>query len=130
MNSFKLFVMMAILLIQTTYARDYIIYSISQNISMGFENEVIKKNFYLNMGNNQGLRNGTIVDVFRSISRIDPYASKKRYNYSVKIGELKVLHSEEQSSIASLNKLNINKGDPLFDIENLMIGDKVKVKVE
>lgn len=118
------------LTISYAYPRDYIVYSIVQSVPMGHKNEVVKKNYYLNMGNNQGIQKGTVIDVFRSLSRVDPYASKKRYNYNIKVGELKILHSEEQSSIAKLNKLLIQEDVPLFDIDGIMIGDKVKASVK
>ena len=114
-----------------TYAKDFIIYSIVKNIPMGHENEVVQKNFYVNIGSKQGIEPGNKLDVYRTNSRLDPNTSKKRYNYSVKIGTLNVLHSEDNSAIANLDELNIGKaGTPLFEIENLMIGDKVEVKVK
>lgn len=111
------------------FAREYIIFSIVQSVPMGNPNETIKKNYYLNMGQKQGIQPGTVLDVYRSISRSDPYETKKRYQYKVKIGELKVLHSEDESSIGSLVKVMNDKDQPLFEIENFMIGDNVSVKV-
>ena len=112
------------------FTRDYIIYSVAQELPMGIENEHIKKNYYINMGNNQGLEQGTVLDVFRIISRLDPYETKKRYNYKVKIGEVEVLHSEDESSITTLKMINDSATSPMFDIPALMVGDKVNVKVK
>jgi hypothetical protein len=112
------------------FARDYIIYSIVQDVPMGTENEIVKKNFYVNMGSKQGVKKGTQLDVFRTISRLDPYETKKRYNYKVKIGELKVLHTEDNTAIGALNKLSMAEDVPLFDINNFMIGDKVNVHIK
>ena len=89
-----------------------------------------KKNFYINMGIQQGIKEGSLLDVYRVISRLDPYENKKRYNYKVKIGEVKILHVEEQSSIASTITLNTGEAHPLFEIKNLMIGDHVDVKLK
>lgn len=111
------------------FAREFIIYSISQNIPMGNENEEIKKNYYVNIGGNQGVRKGDVLDVYRGISRLDPYKTKKRYHHNVKIGELLVLHSEEEIAITKRSKLELGDKAPLFEIEGLMIGDNVKVKI-
>ena len=112
------------------FARDYIIYSIAQDIPMGHEDEVIQKNYYVNMGTKQGLQQGTVLDVFRIISRLDPYETKKRYNYKVKIGELEVIHSEENSAITNLKDFNdSSKKGLFFDVQGLMIGDHIGVKV-
>lgn len=110
-----------------SFARDYIIYSIVQELPMGEPNEVVKKNYYINMGKQQGVAKGTTLDVYRNISRIDPYATKKRYNYKVKVGQLKVVHTEDNAAIGSLEKIQNAEDDALVEIENLMIGDEVSV---
>jgi len=128
----KIILQVLFLSLLNTYAtaKEFQIYSIVQDIPMGEENEIIKKNFYVNIGKNQGISSDTVLDVYRSISRLDPYETKKRFNYKVKIGELRVIHSEESVSIANLKELNNSNDAPLFEISNLMIGDKVKVKVK
>ncbi len=113
---------------QPILARSYVIFSMSQELSMGFEDETIRKNYYINMGTSQGVRKGSVVDVFRIISIQNPYDSKKRVNYKVKIGELKVLHSNEDSSIAMVSEYE--KDAPIFDLSQFMIGDHVAVNVD
>ncbi len=112
------------------FAKDYVIYSISQDIPMGFDKEVIRKNFYVDMGKNQGVVKGSVLDVFRVVSVLDPYESKKRFNHKIKIGEVKVLHSEETSSIGIVNKLESEEETPVFEIGKLMIGDVVSAHVK
>jgi hypothetical protein len=111
-------------------AKDYVIYSISQDIPMGYEKEVLRKNFYIDMGKNQGVAKGSVLDVFRVISVLDPYESKKRFNHKIKIGEVKVLHSEEGSSIGILNKIESEEETPVFEIGKVMIGDIVSAHVK
>lgn len=111
-------------------AKDYVIYSISQDIPMGNKNEVIRKNFYLDMGKNQGVTKGSVLDVFRVVSILDPYENKKRFNHKIKVGELKVLHAEDGSSIGVLSKLESPDETPLFEISNVMIGDVVTAHVK
>ena len=112
-------------------AREYIIYSIMQDISMGDEgDEGIKKNYYINLGQKQGLREGTSLDVFRHISILDPYQSKNRYNYKVKVGELEVIHVESSSAIAITKSLRSGAKVPYFELSGFMIGDKVDVMVK
>lgn len=112
------------------FARDYIIFSIAQDLPMGFENEVIKKNYYVNIGNQQGVNTGAQLEVFRVVSRLDPYENKKRYNFKIKIGEIEVLHSEENSAIGVLKSVSKGSDSPYFEISQFMIGDHVGVKVE
>ncbi|TNE99400.1 MAG: hypothetical protein EP326_08205 [Deltaproteobacteria bacterium] len=112
------------------FARDYIIFSIAQDLPMGFDNEIVKKNYYVNIGKQQGVDQGTQLDVFRIVSRQDPYGDKKMYNFKVKVGELEVLHTEENSSIGILKNINKDEKSPYFEINNFMIGDRVSVKVK
>ncbi|MGB0454201.1 MAG: hypothetical protein ACPGJV_10865 [Bacteriovoracaceae bacterium] len=112
------------------FAEGYIIYSIGHEISMGFkDNETMKKNFYINMGKSQGLEAGSEIDVYRTITRQDPYETKKRFNHKVKIGKLKVVHTENNSSIAIVAK-NSKSSDILFEVRTLMIGDSIAVSVD
>lgn len=111
-------------------AKDYVIYSISQDIPMGIEKEVLRKNFYIDMGKNQGVAKGSVLDVFRVVSVLDPYESKKRFTHKIKIGEVKVLHAEEGSSIGILNKTESEDETPVFEIGKLMIGDVVSAHVK
>jgi len=130
---FELPVLLMVTLVFTAsmaIAKDYVIYSISQDIPMGVEKEVLRKNFYIDMGKNQGVSKGSILDVFRVISVLDPYESKKRFNHKIKIGEVKVLHTEEGSSIGVLNKIESGDETPVFEVGKLMIGDMVSAHVK
>jgi hypothetical protein len=111
-------------------ARDHLIYSVSQEIPMGYEDEIIKKNFYLNIGANQGVNRGATLDVYRVISKSNPYENLKRVNYKVKIGELKVLHSDDEASIGILSTLKDDEETPLVHLKGFMIGDHVSVNTK
>ncbi len=121
--------LMSFIILSISHARDHVIYSISQEIPMGYENEILKKNFYLNIGQNQGVKPGTTLDVFRVISNVNPYNDKRRVNHKVKIGQLSVLHSDDEAAIGSLKSLNNGKTAPLFEVNGFMIGDHVTVSV-
>ena len=111
-------------------AQDYMVYGIDQEIPMGEPGEVIKKNYYINMGEDQGLAPGTLLDVFRVASRTDPYNSRKRYRHKMRIARIKIVHVEKTSAVASLVSLRNTPKDPLFDIAAIVIGDRVEVNVD
>lgn len=111
------------------FARDFIIYSIVQEVPM-YKAHQPKKNFYVNVGNQQGIFSGNKLEVFRVESRNDPYETKTRYNYKIKVGELEVIHSEKDSAIAVLSKIEDGEKQPLKEVNNIMIGDLVDVKVK
>ena len=71
-----------------------------------------------------------MLDVYRTVSRSDPYQSKMRYNYKIKIGEIAVLHAEQSSSIGKISKVNTEAKYPLFEIDAFIIGDQVSVHIK
>jgi hypothetical protein len=82
------------------------------------------------MGKTQGASKGSVLDVLRVVSVLDPYENKKRFNHKIKVGEIKVLHAEDSSSIGILNKLEVPEETPVFEISNVMIGDIVTAHVK
>ena len=129
MSVVKTFLAVIFLISNIAFARDYQIYSISQDFPMGVPNEFLKKNFYVNMGTAQGLKEGAILDVFRNVTIVDPYADKKKYDHKVVIGKLKVIHAEEQTSITKLEAIENGEDIPYFEVANLMVGDVVDVSI-
>ncbi len=124
-----LFLLVTLLISQNIWAKSYVIFSLAQDLSMGVENEVIRKNYYVNMGKGQGVKKDAVLDVFRIISVQNPYDNKKRVNYKVKIGELKVIHSSDEASIATLNEYE-KEDVPVFELPQFMIGDHVAINVD
>lgn len=126
----KLLVLLTTLFLSSgAFARSYVIFSLAQDLPMGLENEVVRKNYYINMGSGQGVKKDSILDVFRIISVQNPYDNKKRVNYKVKIGELKVLHSSAEASIAMVNQYE-KEDTPIFELNQFMIGDHVSINVD
>ncbi|MCM2349549.1 MAG: hypothetical protein NDI69_05975 [Bacteriovoracaceae bacterium] len=123
------FLIVTLFLSHAVSARSYVIFSIAQDLSMGFENETVRKNYYINMGAGQGVKKDSVLDVFRIISVQNPYDNKKRVNYKVKIGELKVLHASDEASIAMVNEYE-KELTPIFELEQFMIGDHVAINVD
>jgi hypothetical protein len=112
------------------FARSYVIFSLSQDLSMGHDKEVIRKNYYVNMGAGQGVKKNSVLDVFRIISVQNPYDNKKRFNYKVKIGELKVIHTSDEGSIAMVNEYEKEDNTPIFELPQFMVGDHVSINVD
>jgi hypothetical protein len=123
------FILTMLFISHAVSAKSYVIFSMAQDLPMGFDNEVIRKNYYINIGSGQGVKKDSIVDVFRIVSVQNPYDNKKRVNYRVKIGELKILHAADDSSIAMVNEYE--KDDvPILELNQFMIGDHVAINVD
>ena len=120
------------LIISTTAANaeNFMIFNITQDFPLGIEGEVLRKNYYINMGSEQGLKSGTELAVYRTISINNPFAKNKKevVNYKVKVGELKIIHAQSEHAIAMLS--NFEKGNTYFEIDSLMIGDHIDTKAD
>lgn len=114
----------------TAFARSYVIFSMAQDLPMGLDNEIVRKNYYVNLGSSQGVKKDSVLNVFRIISIQNPYDNKKRVNYKVKIGELKVVHSSDDASIAKVNTYVKPEETPIFELNQFMIGDHVAINVD
>jgi hypothetical protein len=97
---------------------------------MGHESEVIRKNYYVNLGAGQGVKKNSVLDVFRIISMQNPYDNKKRVNYKVKIGELKVIHASDEGAIAMVKEYEKEDKTPIFELPQFMVGDHVSINVD
>ncbi len=111
---------------QQVMAKNYMIYSLAQDIPMG-DGSPQKKNYYVNIGMQQGVKVGTELTVYRMLNRTNPYATDKNVTFKVEVGELRVVHAEEENAIAEFSK---SKADSkvFIEIPSLNIGDHVGVK--
>ena len=115
----------------SAYSKDYIIYSIDQEVPSGKKDEVIKKNFYLNIGSIQGISNGDLVNVYRRISKSNPYENNKQHQYSLKVGQLRIIHTQEYASIGILEKLYSNNlKSTIVHNSSIMIRDQIDLYIK
>lgn len=110
----------------TAFAKNYMIYSLAQDIPMG-DGSPQKKNYYVNIGLQQGVKPGTELKVYRLLNRTNPYSTDKNVTFKVEVGELKVVHAEEENSIAEVSKIKTDS-KVFVEIPSLNIGDQIGVK--
>lgn len=110
-------------------ANDYMIYSVEHELPMTNDVTEIKKNYYVNIGEKQGIKDGTLLDVYRIIILNDPYDSEKRYRHKMKVGQLEVIHHDNDTSIAITKNFDNSEKKPILDIPSFMVGDQVSVNL-
>jgi len=126
----QLFIISIIFLSIVAQSKEFIIYSIDQEIPEGSINEIIKKNYYLNMGSIQGLNKGDLVNVYRKINKSNPYENNKQHEYKLKVGQLKIIHTQEYASIGIQERLFFQDlNTPVLRQTSIMIGDKVDIPI-
>jgi len=125
----KSYLLLLIFLPFIAFGENYFIFGITQDLPMGDDGEVIRKNYYVNIGKDQGIFKGTTLNVHRVISVVHPYQTVDKSNFQVKLGELKIVHSEKDRALGIMKKLIPKKDSPQFDHYDFMIGDPVTVTI-
>lgn len=115
----------------TSLGKEYVIYNISQDIPMGYKDERLEKSYFVNIGKVQGIKGGAILNVHRKISKLNPLKTWERHHFKVKVGHLKVVHTEDYSSICEESSTQQKKAQSgSLDIKGFMLGDIVSLKVK
>jgi hypothetical protein len=125
---FSLLLVSNLFWVTSVSAAPAMIFSVNQDLPMGVDEELIRKNYHVNLGSKQGLRKGTVLDVFRIVSVFNPYDSGKRVNHRVRMGQVKVLHVSEGAAITAFHRME--KETPVMELDQFIVGDHVGVNVD
>ena len=117
------------LLISEVRSKEYIIFSVEHQLDMGHKkNDETFKNFFINMGKTQGVTKGTKLRVLRKTIKKNQLDNDKEYQTFIPIGVVKVIHSDEYSSIAIKDEVFSESGSSIIlSANSFMIGDVIKV---
>ena len=106
----------------------HFIYSVRSSLDMGNPGEKSLKDFYINMGTQDGLNEGATLEVLRHSTSYDLLNEEVHSDITYPIATLKVIHVGNESSVARLKRFFSMKKTPLSDPHAVMIGDLVRTK--
>ena len=107
--------------------RDYVVYSVFQALNMTDDpKDKPPKDYYINMGKNQGVRKGAILEVRRRIPTYDLISEQLYRDLTVPVALIKVIHVESVAAIGRLEKLLPLKTTPMVSPRFIMVGDLVR----
>ena len=109
-----------------TLANDAIVYSVYKGIDLGFPNEELQKDFFINLGTNQGIKTGAILEVSRKMPSYDLTTEKLYKDLVFPFAKLRVIHAEKDASIARLETLYPASKTPIINPKGVIVGDIVK----
>lgn len=120
-----LFLLFSVLEVQVQAADgEAVVIEVKKNIQLS-KNEKVYKNFFINGGENLGLKKGHIVDVLRRVPFHDPLKNISVGDIRVKVGELEIIHADGQLSVARQIGLEDPENRPVLDYEAVMVGDRL-----
>ena len=110
----------------TVRAADFIVTSVVREFPMK-TGDTQFKDFYINAGQNNGLKEGIFIDAIRRMAAFDNINSKLLGDTPVRIAKLKIIHIDKNVAIARLVKMYEKDKTPLVGFDSVMIGDFIEV---
>lgn len=104
-----------------------IVYSVFKGIDLGNPNEMIQRDYFINLGTNQGIKVGTVLEVARKAPSYDLTTEKLYKDLVFPFAQIKVIHAERDAAIARLEKLYPLDKTPALTPRSVVVGDLVKV---
>lgn len=110
----------------STNAADFNITSVIREVPLK-QSDIMYKDFYINAGTNNGLKQGAFIDAKRRMVVFDNVNSKMMGDTVVKIARLKVIHVDKNVSIARIVEFYPKESTPIAGYDSVMIGDLIEV---
>lgn len=104
----------------------YYVYGVKTDFTMS-DKDIALHDVYLNLGTSQGVKEGTVLDVYRTITTVDEVNKRVSDKISFKIAKVRVIHSESSVSVARVMEMHSPKETPLGEIPAIVVGDSVEV---
>lgn len=104
------------------------IIQVTRPLKMAAADPLPPKDYYLDMGEREGLRVGTIVEVYRQLPVQNGQTGSVLSTVRVLLGELKVISTGLTLSVARLHSERAPAEVPSMDLKSFMIGDEVQMK--
>ncbi len=108
-------------------AGEFNVYEVFRAIDLGENDRPPPKEFFVNMGAVQGVRKGSVLDVYRKISSFDNLTEKHGGEHLVPVGRIKVIHADERTAIARMDRFVSWEQEPALLPQSIMIGDLVRL---
>lgn len=107
-------------------AADFVVYSVYRSLDMGNPGETPQKDYFVNVGSSQGVREGSVLTVYRRTATYDLLSEKLYREVTFPIAKIKVIHSESNAAIARMDKMFSLDKTPATTPNAIMVGDLVK----
>jgi len=108
-------------------ASDFSVYEVFRSIDLGESDRQPPKEIFINMGSLQGVRKGSVLDVYRKISSFDNLTEKLAGEHMIPVGRIKVIHADEKTAIARVDRFVSLEQEPALLPQSIMIGDLVRL---
>lgn len=120
---------LAMVLIQPTFAQSNgAIIQVARRLRMSYSEPMPPKDYFIDLGQRDGLKVGDVLEVFRYVPVPNRMASGDWHVMKVSVGELIVKQVGESTSVARTERERELNSLPAMEYQSLMLGDQVSVK--
>lgn len=110
-------------------AEAYSVFDIKKTIPLNSHQKVYR-DYYVNLGSEQGARPGSILAVYRRQGVVDYYRNTLHDDLIVPVGHMKIIQAGKDMSVARLESLVSAKQIPVVEFNSIMLGDRVELQAE
>lgn len=118
--------LLALVLSAHSFAAEPMVYGVYRALDMGEPGEVIRKDFFVNIGTRHGLHIGSKLEVFRKTPSYDLVNNQYHSDVTFPIATLKVIHADANTAIARLDRMKSLDKTPAISPLTVMAGDLVQ----
>lgn len=120
-------VLLAMLTLSSVQAADPMVYGVYRPLEMGEPGEVVRKDYFVNIGTKQGVGNGSKLEVFRRQPTHDLVNNQYHSDTVFPIATLRVIHADANTAIARLESMKPLDKTPAISPLTVMAGDLVQL---
>ncbi len=104
----------------------YSVFDIKKTIPLNSYQKVYR-DFYVNLGADQGAKAGSILAVYRRQGVVDYYRNTLHDDLLVPVAHMKVIQAGKTMSVARMESLTPSKQIPVVEFNSIMMGDRVEL---
>ena len=108
-------------------AADYSVYEVFRAVDLGESDRPPPKEIFVNMGSNQGVKKGSVLDVYRKVVSFDNLSERVGGEHMIPVGRIKVIHTDEKTAIARIDRYVSLEQEVSLLPQTVMIGDLVRL---
>lgn len=124
----KNFLFIAALFLTSTaaFADGHQVFGVKSDFPLADDQKMFR-DVYVNLGTSQGVKDGSLLDVFRTMTTVDEINQRVGRNITFKIARLKVIHAEGDVAVARVEKFLSPETIPTGTYTNVVVGDQVEI---
>jgi hypothetical protein len=108
-------------------AAEHSVYEVFRAIDLGESDRQPPKEIFIDMGSLHGVKKGSVIDVYRKVSSFNNLTEKFASDHVVPVGKLRVIHADEKTAIARIDRFVSPEQELALLPQSIMIGDLVRL---